>query len=208
MLEDEQPCPSCASRRQDSKNGQIEGCDPTAHSLPVALLRTNRQINTEARSVLYQQKFRFAYEKDLYFFLATIGHGNRKLLEKLQLQTLSYSRGLKGYAHPAFTLLADATSLKSFYLATPDPRSAKQLYSIMYFWLCTLVGRGSVWDVFKLHPSINDCCVGGHRSYASVEDPTKVMKEQIESLMDFGRVMRIGDKRHDGTDTGGRLRPV
>jgi len=190
MLEDGQPCPTCAQRRHDFKNAQKEGCDPVAHSLSVALLQTNRQINNEARSVLYQQIFKFAYEKDMYFFLATIGHKNRKLLESLKLEGVAYSRGLKGYSHPAFTLLADATSLKSFELATNNPGSAKQLYSAMYFWLRSFGGKRSLWQVLKLHPSINLYGMT-RRGYDETDNGTGIVKRQIESLLDTGHAARF-----------------
>ena len=87
---------------------------PVVHSrITNKALALNKAIYAEAQPILYGGNI-FSTETTmaLYDFLATIGSTNCASVLELEICSWGWSKSLKGFNHPAFTLLQHATNLR------------------------------------------------------------------------------------------------
>jgi len=124
-------------------------------NLPVlvpALLALNKQINAEARSILYSNDFIFSDTFALYNFLINLGPSGAQQLKHLRLKNWGYSRVMKAYNHSCFSAMVWATNLQSLHLDNecgwyrkPAAAAADQLYRDAFPWLETVgAAKGKV----------------------------------------------------------------
>lgn len=83
-----------------------EASPPTVVPLVPALLATCRQIRDEAQGLFYKQRITVEDTTALHTFLASIGPGNRGLLDDLTVKGWGWSKAHKALNHPAMSMLA------------------------------------------------------------------------------------------------------
>ncbi|EOA87190.1 hypothetical protein ACJQWK_10361 [Exserohilum turcicum] len=171
-----------ASRRL---NNQLLACDEEPSMTPVvplvpSLLAVNRQIHLEAVDMLYGNEFVFADSFALYSFLLNIGPARAKHLKRLRLLSFAEGRGMKGYNHSCFAVLAWATNLSAFHINTHmggyrvADDGAGQLYRDAFPWLEAVGAAKGKADAALDVLHLGEDCFQGHRwgrnINASVED--------------------------------------
>ncbi|KAH7083929.1 hypothetical protein FB567DRAFT_594441 [Paraphoma chrysanthemicola] len=145
-------------------NNSLRASQKEVKPLVPSLLAVNKQINSEARDILYANDFIFVDSVALYNFIINVGPVVAKLLQSVRIMTWGYGRALKGYNHSCFAVLAWATDLKSLYLdrtagyASSPKRCADQLYRDAFVWLEAVgAAKGSVdaaVDIIQLKEEI------------------------------------------------------
>lgn len=103
------------ARTQLSQRSESES-ESKPNQLVPALLAVNKQIHSEAASILYKQEIVLEDTTALLNFLAGIGETNRKLVSDLTLRGFGSGRGShKANNFASLTLLAACVNLKSLY---------------------------------------------------------------------------------------------
>lgn len=162
-----------------------------------ALLAVCRQINAEAREVLYGHEF---YVKDtlaLHSFLVDIGPRAAGYLKNITLGEWGFGRGVhKAYNHACFTALSSATNLEHFTFhgilswSQAPKAGATIFYRDAFPWLEAVgVAKGKVdaaVDVIDImvpdSGSIHSYYWGGGRRWGTRARPFFKQYEQMEEF--------------------------
>ena len=143
----------------DEGKDKVEPPCGVKQTLTPALLAVCKQINTEARDILYDHKFHLKNTVALHSFLVDLGPRGAVHLKNIELSEWEWGRGLKSYNHVSepksnrtqtqkltlmqacFTALTYATNLEKFAYRSirsrnDDPKSAALIfYRDAFPWL-------------------------------------------------------------------------
>ncbi|KAL1606289.1 hypothetical protein SLS60_003691 [Paraconiothyrium brasiliense] len=111
------PPPSGDSDDEDEASQQDQPNQPSSDVQPLvpALLSVCKQVNREARDILYGHEFYVEDTLALHSFLVDIGARAARYLKNITLGDWGFGRGVhKAYNHACFTALSSATNLEHF----------------------------------------------------------------------------------------------
>ncbi|ORY17127.1 hypothetical protein BCR34DRAFT_671412 [Clohesyomyces aquaticus] len=159
-----------------------------------SILAVNRQINQEAREMLYENKFCFCDPLALHSFLANIGPRAALLIKDITIGSWQYSRGMhKAYNHACFALLANATNIEHLkldcWLGTGSQPKwvARQIYRDGFPWLEAMASaKGKLDAAVDVIEIRNDNFSGRgwrSRSQVSAEKDAEDFKNELRRLL-------------------------